>query len=45
MQGTNPLAEKQDEHLDDFMQGMVEKNKNYKYQNPLSEENWEEVGK
>ena len=37
------VAEKLDEDLDDFMDKMIEKNKDYRYEHPLSEENWEEV--
>ena len=37
------LAGKLDEDLDNYVDKMLEKNKNYRYAHPLSEDNWEEV--
>ncbi|CAB3988753.1 tetratricopeptide repeat 4 [Paramuricea clavata] len=36
------LAAKLDEDLNNYVDKMLEKNKNYKYAHPLSEDNWEE---
>ena len=43
MAGKESLAAKLDEDLDNYVDNMIEKNKNYRYSQPLSEENWEEV--
>ena len=37
------LAVKLDKELDDYVDDVLEKNKNYRYAHPLSEDNWEEV--
>lgn len=39
------LAEKLDKDLNNFVDKMIEKNKDYQYSHPLSEDNWEEVRK
>ena len=36
------LAQELDAQLEDHMEAMLEKNKNYKYKDGLTEENWEE---
>jgi len=36
------LAQKLDSELDEYIEGMIEKNKDYKYEGRLTEDNWEE---
>ena len=43
MAETDSLAAKLDEDLNNYIDKMLEKNKNYRYADPLSEDNWEEV--
>jgi hypothetical protein len=43
MAETDSLAAKLDKDLTNYMDEVLEKNKNYRYAHPLSEENWEEV--
>lgn len=38
------LAAKIDEDVNIYVNKMIEKNRNYRYAHPLSEDNWEEVG-
>jgi hypothetical protein len=43
MAETDSLAAKLDKDLNNYVDEVLEKNKNYRYAHPLSEENWEEV--